>query len=192
MARKKSSLYNPDTDGEDHINIWTKGKTVLGKKLSHFHHSPFIHPYYGSFQCVEGFWYYASTGFQHEQLRQLVGFKAKQEGRQLDQVWYKDFVEDVLSANWQKIMQSNDLCSMIIESELPFLHYYAYSGNPDSETPGPVKIIRPRDSVWLVPGFEDIRRCLKEGKVPEFWSKAMERYATNVASGRPAHKSKTR
>ena len=46
------------TDGIDHINIYSKGYTKLGRLLSNFTKSEFTHPIYGHFMSVEGFWYY--------------------------------------------------------------------------------------------------------------------------------------
>ena len=58
-------IINPDNDGIDHINTYSKGKTELGKLLTNFAHTPFVHPKYGEFQSVEGFWYFKKTGYSH-------------------------------------------------------------------------------------------------------------------------------
>lgn len=180
--------YDYRNDGEDHINILArKAKTLLGHRLSHFAHSPFTHPYYGVFQSMESFWHYASTGYIHEELRDEVGFKAKKAAEGLRKVWYTEFTEDIMVANYQKIMQDPSLSQLMIESELPFTHYYLM---PDEMNPGRIKMVTPRESRWLVKGFEDIRTALKQGTIPEFWDRALMRYATNVANGRPAHRSR--
>ena len=48
--------YKPLNDGVDHINIYSRGKTQLGRMLSNFYLSPFNHPVYGGFNTVEGFY----------------------------------------------------------------------------------------------------------------------------------------
>lgn len=185
---KELNQFGPDTDGFDHINILAnKAKTVIGKRLSHFAHCPFVHPYYGGFQSMEGFWHYISSGFKHEGLREVYGFNAKKQGRDLTTKWYQHFCEDILAGNYQKIIQNPDLAQMMTESELPFTHYYLFE---DQSNPGEQKVVVPRESVWLVQGFEDIRTALKDGNIPDCWKSATVRYATNIANGRPAYKSK--
>lgn len=197
MGKKKTKrvIYDPANDGVDHINILSrKGKTQLGRRLSHFAHSPFTHPFYGAFQSMEGFWQYASTGFQHEFLRDEIGLDAKRRGRELkdqeteeDDNWYVEFTEDVLAGNYLKIIQDPSLAQMMIESELPFTHYYLFI-DPNPAKPPQIRI--PRESDWLCKGFEKIREALKKGTTPDFWDQAQIRYATNVANGRPAHQSR--
>lgn len=186
--RTKPFPYRPESDGFDHINILAgKAMTVVGKRLSHFAHSPFIHPYYGSFQSMEGFWHYASTGFCHEELRDLIGLRAKQVAQGFRKHWYPEFCEDILAGNYQKIIQDEALANMLVESELPLTHYYLFP-KTDEDGPG-LKIVVPRESNWLVPGLESIRTALKNGETPECWKASALRYAQNVAAGNPAYTS---
>lgn len=166
---EKSMLgHTADKDGVDHINIHSVAKTELGKLLSHFAHTPFEHPYFGPFYSMEGFWYYARSGFSVDRLRYLSGYRAKQVGRELDYKWYAEFKQDIIAANYQKIIQHDRIRDLMIESELPFDHYYVF---------GPKKIlVTPQSADWLVQGFEDIRLALKEGVVPSAWLEAEKRY----------------
>lgn len=41
--------FHPKTDGVDHINIYSRGRTPLGQALSNFAHTPFEHPKDGKF-----------------------------------------------------------------------------------------------------------------------------------------------
>ena len=160
-----------DKDGVDHINIHSVGKTELGKLLSHFSHQPFIHPYFGLFYSMEGFWYFARIGFNEEignRLHYLSGFRAKQVGRELPYKWYTEFQDDIIAANYQKIIQNERLCELMIASELPFDHYYTFGPNSHH--------ITPQSADWLVKGFEDIRLALKEGVVPSVWIESEKRY----------------
>lgn len=177
MARKESkhaigdkSLlgFKTENDGVDHINIHSVGKTELGRLLSHFAHTPFTHPYFGPFYSMEGFWYFARSGFVESRLRYLSGFRAKQVGKDLDYKWYKDFKEDIVAANYQKIIQRDNIRDLMIASELPFDHYYTFGPNSFHVTP--------QSTDWLVQGFEDIRLALKEGVVPSVWLEAEKRY----------------
>lgn len=47
------SKYTATTDGIDHINIYSKGKTTLGRMLSNFACTPFTHPEDGKFASIE-------------------------------------------------------------------------------------------------------------------------------------------
>ena len=90
--------YTPDTDGIDHINIYSKGKTELGRLLTNFAHTPFTFPLHGAFSSVEAFWYYAKTGFLHPQLKPLYGFRAKEEGKKYAIVYCQQYEELILEA----------------------------------------------------------------------------------------------
>jgi hypothetical protein len=160
--------FTTDKDGVDHINIHSVGKTELGRVLSHFAHTPFTHPYFGPFYSMEGFWYFARSGFVESRLRYLSGYRAKQVGRDLDYKWYKDFKEDIIAANYQKIIQHENIRDLMIASELPFDHYYTFGPNSFHVTP--------QSTEWLVQGFEDIRLALKEGVVPSCWLESEKRY----------------
>lgn len=163
--------FHNDDDGVTHINVYSLAKTELGKKLSHFCYSSFSHPYLGPFYSIEGFWYFMRSGKVEDSLRYLYGRKAKNEGRKLAPKWYPEFKEDILAANYQKIIQNRELLELFKASELPLDHYYVFRSANDETF-----IINPNDSEWLITGLEDIRKALKAGEVPECWTKAEERY----------------
>lgn len=155
-------------DGVDHINIYSKGATELGRLLTHFAHKPFTHPYFGPFASMEGLWYFIRNGGVDENLRYLSGIKAKNLGRKSEPKWYPDFRQDILAANYQKIIQNEEIREMMIASTLPFDHYYLFGPNQITVTPS--------DSKWLIEGFEEIRTALKNGEVPKCWIEAEQRY----------------
>lgn len=146
-------------DGITHINIWSRGETDLGRGLSHFHHSPFIHPYFGPFNSMEGFWYYIKTAEQDDALRNLSGHHAKEYGRTLTGRWRANFREIINAANFYRIDQNDALEQLMYDSELPFDHYYLFG-------PGNI-LIRPKGYEWLVEGFEEIRTMVQQGKKPQ-------------------------
>lgn len=170
VAGSKSDRgFTVDKDGIDHINIHPLAKTELGRLLSHFLHTPFTHPYFGHFYSMEGFWYFARNGFTDSRLRYLSGFRAKQAGQEMKEYKaYDNFKEDIIAANYQKIIQHENIREMMIASELPFDQYYINRPNDFH--------ITARSAGWLVPGFEEIRQALKEGVVPSVWLKAEKRY----------------
>lgn len=121
----------PDMDGIDHINIYSKGQTELGRFLSNFSHSP-IMTEDGPFQSVEGYWYW--LGLRHEGLRHLSGFQAKQFGRELRVhttpfvLSERDFQCKIESACRIKIQGNVRMLSLLTKTALPFMHYYVMSG----------------------------------------------------------------
>ncbi len=116
--------YNPNEDGITHINAYSKGRTELGRALTHF--SPIGFDYYeaGRFASLEAFWHWAKTGKKHDYLKSLYGFKAKQEGEKLPKIEYEQFLTDIEEVVKLKIVQNPQLLKDFKESTLPIVHYY--------------------------------------------------------------------
>lgn len=119
---------DPSQDGIDHINVYSKGETPLGKALSNFSTYPLSHPLYGNFQSMEAYWYWLKTGKQHDHLRSLHGFLAKKKGKELEVVTNENFEEEVFQGLLCKLTQRPKLLKALIENELPLVHYYCYHG----------------------------------------------------------------
>lgn len=116
-------------DGEDgvtHINVYSKGKTKLGRRLSNFAEEPFSID--GNiFRSVEGYWYWLLTG--KEELKKLSGFAAKQFGKKFctEPVELSaNFKLNIQRATDEKLKANLSLLNLLAESELPFCHYYEY------------------------------------------------------------------
>lgn len=169
---KKSPLgHYKVNDGKDHINIHSMGSTELGKMLSHFSHTPFTHEVYGPFYSMEGFYYYLRSGAVDAvagHMRYLSGFRAKQKGTKLPYVANANFEQEIMAANYQKLINHPDILELFINSELPFDHYYTFGKND--------VIIAPKNSGWLIEGFEAIRRALQLDTVPECWLEVAKRH----------------
>lgn len=156
MSKQK---YNSLEDGFTHINIYSRGNTRLGRLLSNFSFSEFTHPKYGKFNSVEGFWYYIklleNNDVRKEALRTLYGFSAKQLGRQLENDLSPkrnpEFITLVKEAITLKIEQSEEIQNLLIESHLPFTHYYVTIS----------KLITPNNVEWVIKHIEEIRFNLK-------------------------------
>lgn len=149
--------FVPNDDGTTHINIFSKGNTELGRRLSHYSYSPFIHPYFGPFKCMEGFWYYLRAVKPDDKLRELVGAEAKFYGKELETHFLHNFQKLIVDANYQKIIQNPEIKQMVMESTLPFDHYYTFG----------TKQVRLPQFIWLIEGFEEIRRKLNEDETFE-------------------------
>lgn len=171
QVKRQSDLgFKPADDGVTHINIHSKAVTPLGRALYDFAHTPFTHPYYSHFYSIEGFRWYASSGFTEDRMRYLSGSRASRVGKSLQFVRNDNFAEDMMAANYQKIIQHEDIRKMVIESTLPFDYYYVDEKSPLN------LVINPKLSDEFIKGFEEIRTALKQGVVPALWLKAEKRY----------------
>ena len=147
-------------DGVDHINIWVYAETELGRGLAQFAYSPFVHPHYGPFNSMEGFYHYVGTTDERpvrDKLRSLSGMKAKEYAKKLTRGNYKEFLQVVFNANFYKIEQNETLKKLIIESTLPFEQYYLF---------GPGTQIFPKQHERVAKDFEKIRQLFKDGERP--------------------------
>lgn len=136
-------------DGKTHINVYSKGATWLGRKLSNFAHTPFEHPEDGRFESVEGYWYW--LGCKDERLRDAVGFEAKALGRELgapDWIDTKEFRRKIKMALRAKIEQHGKIRAELACSSLPLKHYYRDTGGK------PIPVTK---ADWILKELDDIR-----------------------------------
>ena len=136
---------NPEEDGYTHINVYSKGKTELGRLLSNFAYTPFQGGDH-HFNSVEGWWYWFKTGKKHNYLKNLYGFKAKQEGRRFrGEKWITpEILKKVYSA---KLNDNPHIEEMLKKNKLPFLHYYVW---------GEGKIKIPHEYLWTIELWNEI------------------------------------
>lgn len=116
---------NPIEDGVTHINIYSKGQTALGRLLSNFAHTPFTIPE-GTFQSVEGYWYWILT--KDERLKDKVGYAAKKLGKSLLKVEDQVTEDQLRIAYKAKLEQTSGLREMLENNKLPLVHYYVQNG----------------------------------------------------------------
>lgn len=138
-------------DGVTHINIYSKGQTDLGKWLSNFSRTPFICDE-GKFESIEGYWYW--LGSRDDRLRKLSGYQAKKLGSNLPRMIEVDnFETRIKKAIICKLKAHPYIFKALVDSELPFAHYYVFGGHrKDAGFP------------WLVEFFEELRMKSKEYK----------------------------
>lgn len=165
--RKKNGIKDPSPspmewigDGVDHINILRDGNTSLGDFLAHGTRFPFTHNIFGKFSNMESFWYYLQSTERDDRIRVLSGkplmvFKGKLTFHRVT-----NFRAIIMDSNWQKIKQYKDVAIVMRDSVLPFDCYRIDSVRGLR--------IRPVYFKWLVVGFEEIRKALKEDREPNF------------------------
>lgn len=143
---------NIGEDGVTHINVYSRGKTLTGRFLSNWARSRFALLDHGTFDSVEGYWYWLGT--RDERLRSMHGYAAKQLGKSLERTHVLDeheFRARICAAIDAKLAQRPDMCARIAETTLPYTHYYEYGGKRvDAGTP------------WLLTHLEVTRRRLRE------------------------------
>lgn len=129
-------MYDPSLDGIEHLNIYSRAKTRLGRDLSHFAHTPIEIPEDGCFESVEGYWYWLSC--HDDALRRCHGHQAKRMGRERrksnDSLMLNDdrkviippfdFKAKIMQANRIKIDSHPDIKDRLMSSTLPLVHYY--------------------------------------------------------------------
>lgn len=137
-------------DGENCINVYSKGLTKLGRFLSNFTKCS-IKTEDGDFMSIEGYWYWLSC--KDDNLRTLWGYEAKKYGRSVDaNDWMDDdtFKRKITQAIEYKIINSSYL-GLFISSTLPFVHYYDFKG----------RIVEPKEGKWVIEFIEELRNRLK-------------------------------
>lgn len=155
--------FHPSGDGKDHINIYSKGKTHLGRWLTNFALAPFELEYHGIFESVEGYWYWLATGCKHESLRLLFGVEAKRAGKALERVEFEgDFEAAIKLAIRAKLLQHPKMLNQLIDSNLPLAHYYVYGYSDDN-----CKVM-PAGYDWITEYIDSVRvTCQKRGWRPD-------------------------
>jgi len=151
-------IYKPENDGTDHINVYSKGRTELGRLLSNFAHTPFVLDEV-KFESVEGFWYWivfrAHPSYANE-LRSLIGWKAKQRARNLLSIKRGPIPthKELLLAYLAKAEQHRNIRDMLVASNLPFTHYYVYNG-----------VVHTTEWEWTATLWADVRLLLRVDEV---------------------------
>ncbi len=145
--------HKPADDGHTHVNIYSRGHTPLGRWMSNFAETPFMHPEDGPFKSVEGYWYWLTTGDDH--LRELVGLEAKLYGRDLPVMKVlgpAEFQRKIRLALEAKCAAYPEHLAQLrrVPKEKPLTHYYMIRGQTR---------MSPKEHAWLVDLWEDIRRA---------------------------------
>lgn len=139
--------FDQKNDGIDHINIYSKGQTKLGRYLSNFTREPFECED-GKFYSIEGYWYW--LGCRNDKLRYLSGYWAKKFGREVgakDWLETEEFKDKIRKAMEIKIEINEFFHNEFKESNLPFTHYYMFG----------TKIIEVPEAQWILDHWEKMR-----------------------------------
>lgn len=152
--QEEKYVINPNDDGAKHINIYSQGKTALGKMLSNFYRANIDTPD-GKFMSVEGYWYWLSIEDcpEKEALRNAYGIDAKKLGIEIlktkEKRFEPDFENKIMKAIWSKVKQKENLALFVPRyKDVPFEHYYNYGG----------KVVDVKEKYrWLIDRISDMR-----------------------------------
>jgi hypothetical protein len=148
-------------DGDDHINIYQNSETVLGQALSQSANLGIDHPHFGHFSSLEGFWQWIATQEHDDRLRSLNGHSLRMLAKKLTKCHVPNLQMIVMDACWLKVNRHTELRASLTKSTLPFDCYYFSRENQHLR-------MRPYYATWMVYGFEEIRKALKEKRDPNF------------------------
>lgn len=170
MSEEKSieqeMVIHPLNDGIDHINMYTKGKTELGRLLTNLAHTPFDLPE-GHFESVEAYWYWLLCDKKVDELKSLHSFKAKEFGKKLKKEGFlvksssdSDFQDKIKYAIRQKLKQNPHILVKLLQTTLPLKHYYYYQGTKNKES---FNVQEQTKYYWINDEIERIRNvCFKK------------------------------
>jgi hypothetical protein len=147
-------------DGVDHLNIWESGRTKLGKFLAPAAPVAFMHPVFGPFNSIESFWHYIRNEERDDRLRSMPPITARKYARRLHSAHIPNFYAVIMDAIWYKLAANKQMMERFKSNDLPLDMYYIFreSGLP----------IRANSINWLMPGFNEIEKALKEDRNPNF------------------------
>ena len=152
--RKYSRKFTEANDGITHINVYSRGKTELGKLLSNFSHTPFKLDKFGEFASVEAFWYWYFSDTNNNDIRKLHGTQAKFLGQRLMEGKKPEILEIdeqvIIAAIYTKLDQNPYIIDMLVQNDLPLAHYYV-----NSETGA---ITYKDEYIWITEAIERYRQ----------------------------------
>ena len=132
-------------DGREHINVYSKGRTLLGRKLSNFADIPTMVEIDGEtikFKNVESLWFYLKIyltfGEKDTNLLDMEGYEAKEYGSKRLKLSRpltteeREYFIDIMKKGIEWKIRNNDALREEFKAnykKIPYAHYYNYSGN---------------------------------------------------------------
>lgn len=125
-------ILDPDMDGITHINVYSKGKTLLGRNLTNMSEVPLKLENHGYFRSMECYWFWRRLNGQYDEFRTMNPFVAKREGTIMVQSPFNnvtdencnEFKEDIKNALRVKLKQNPSILFDFLKTDLPLTHYY--------------------------------------------------------------------
>jgi len=152
-------------DGITHINMKTFGQTEVGRLLSMEAPNRFTHPVFGSFDSLEGFWYYIRSGCQDTKVRTSnEGYGRRRFGNQPTEK-IENFQEIIGEGIYIMLCQlPDDRLQLILDNELPLDMYYIHYGKDESGKVVSAIVQRQRHHQWYLPLVEKVIQLIRDDK----------------------------
>lgn len=163
-------LTDYDGDGIDHINIYHRPETPLGKILSPFNESlPFIDRFFGKFKSRQGLYNYLLSANGDEAFRTMAAsyMRIYAAERANMRPYYPNLKYFMATSLWKQIKNQVEILELIKDNQLPFDAYYTHNYREDDK----VSRIKARPNsvgVWLVSIANVISDAVKKGVEPNF------------------------
>lgn len=151
-VRDNGYPYLIEKDGKDHINIYSKAATSVGRLWTNMQYMPFTSQEFGYTTSVEAVWHFVSTGCKHPEILQMKPFDAKKYAKTLPKDKPQDFKDIIIRALKDRMAEHPIKRALLGASHLPLTHYYHYGTNDTI-------VYTPHD--WLIQAIEDIRAQIK-------------------------------
>lgn len=146
-------------DGVDHINISTSGRTAIGQFLAHNSDNAVVSPIFGRFPSVRALWMWLLSADRDDRYRNRGHNAGRNQNAGRRQV--PNFRAIILDTDWNKLKQYPAAAEALKKSTAP-LDTYFYDTETKIRMPR-----RPSTFYWLVEGWEELRRALREGVEPD-------------------------
>lgn len=130
----------PELDGVDHLNVYSRARTEVGRWMSNFtvESPPVVFGSDGAFASVEGYWFWLLSG--GDGLRTLGGAEAKRAGsavrghaqgqfRSSEDPGFKVKIEEAIRARAERRPDMVALLQSDRYRDLPLEHYYVDRNN---------------------------------------------------------------
>lgn len=184
---QRGIVLDPAMEGVTYINVYSKAKRPLGKRLSNLAIYPSEHPVFGRFDTIEGLWWFLATGAKDDRFRTWDGFTCRTEGKKEvnrikretnNNLFRGDFQTRIKQGIAYKLLAHQKILNELLESDLPLVHYYAYKSGFDR-----VDVTPANNSLWVIHFLEEIRET--EGKVFDAIIGAEQHKAARLAGALP-------
>ncbi len=129
-------VLDPKNDGITHINIYTKGKTDIGRVMTNMYHED-IEIDGITFPSIETYWHWLGVKSEYkDKIKNLSGFLAQKQGRIYKKEYGRDtslseeeFNKKIYDAIVLKGKKHLDLFKSLDKNNTLFVHYYDIYGN---------------------------------------------------------------
>lgn len=163
VVAKNFTLPDPmklNADGVDHINIFGRPLTTLGRHMStNSRRFAFTDECYDRFSSIENFWAFIRAEEKDDDLRRMSSVDLRNTARNYTEVFVENFKALIINAYYQRIKQNKELLDQIVKSSLPFDCYYVNKDGLRIRPGGYYK--------WLLAGLEEVRKAIKENREPD-------------------------